>query len=201
MEEKANSDQPIEPSEEQDAESAETKETPSLAIRLRTTNEIRSESLKQILIGLGILALGGVAVYLPTLLRSVWEDGATCLLIVGYIFALGALFTGGGTAFNGIRSFLRTVMQFLNYRKVDCPTCGHRPKVSIRWFNYFCQQCGVEQTLNLEQFDLPKRQVQEGTKCSSCESPIQLIGRPAWFTCPKCKSRVDLETLPEKWYE
>ena len=197
MEEKANSVQPTESSVEESVETTETQETPDLAIRLRTTKDILSKYLVWFL--LDVVLLVGFALSLA--LGMTWKNST--LQMIGFGGLAGLLAIAGGLGlpiFKPVKRVVALALQPLNYKRVDCPTCGHRPRISIRWFSYACQECSSEQILNLEDFDRPKRMVKSPRKCISCEAPIQLIGRPAWFTCPECKSRVDLETLPTQWY-
>ncbi len=126
-----------------------------------------------------------------------WESWFIVPLLIG----LGLLFGNG----RGLWSLF--VLKITSYKsppiqKIACPSCSHIAEVNIRKYSFLCQNCdeqvrwtpfGFDVNPDLAQY---RTVLERGVACPKCHYQNPLNQRAAWFTCPECKSRVDLERVP-----
>jgi hypothetical protein len=188
-----------------DSDNSESKD----AIELRTFSP-------KLEVGAGLGKIGiGLALLLALSLINTWmesqsQGGETggCLGLIFYallLAVLGLLYGAGKNIFDLI-TWSFTTYANPPVRDVPCSSCSHVAKVNVRQYAFFCEKCKEPLQWSpygngLDVDPVPAKYqalLEGGTPCFKCRHQNFILERPAWFTCPICKSRVALERIPSQ---
>lgn len=177
----------------------------------KPTNAVKLNTFSakfEVLTGLGGIVLGlgfllGVGILNELTESAVKTQWYSCLILPMLFIGLG-LFFGGGR--NLIRMFDYSVRTYKNnppFQKIICTNCNQVVQVNVRQFEFTCRNCDASlnyspygNNLNVDPDLTQYRTLLQSISCSKCKSPNSILDRPLWFTCPNCKSRVELEEIP-----
>jgi predicted RNA-binding Zn-ribbon protein involved in translation (DUF1610 family) len=176
-----------------------------------TAKELHAEHLRiirnrWITIGVGVIAflIGGQlnATYGPS---GFWGVCGGLLFLAGLVAIFSVIARSTGIFGAQFLSMPPTTPKFLQaftakWPDIDisCSSCHQTAQVSQKKYQYNCEKCGIENNVwaSIDGQGTPPEILEKGLPCWKCSQLNPLSKRTAWFTCPDCKSKVELEHIP-----